>query len=178
MKNLMLFVALAVTTFSSLSPAQDAAVATPAIVPTLITPTFADPNGKVPTINGVPGRGRNKSGPRFSCRRAGQRSLLRLRIGHDRRQCHRHLYSVVQADASARRHDGDAGFQHEESRGFSRSLGMVVGREGHSEFPGRRDSDGQREMRHSHHVDSYDSVTAVGGRGGRTFLSARFSWDA
>lgn len=58
MKPIALFAAVVVLAFSSLSAAAQAApAATPVIVPTVITPTYIDPNGKVPVLNGVPGAG-------------------------------------------------------------------------------------------------------------------------
>jgi hypothetical protein len=53
MKKLTLFAALAVLAFHSLA----ALAATPVVVPNFIIATYPDPNGKVPTLNGVPGAG-------------------------------------------------------------------------------------------------------------------------
>ena len=58
MKKIVLFATVVVLTFGSLqASAQAAPATTPVVVPTVITPTYIDPNGKVPVINGVPGAG-------------------------------------------------------------------------------------------------------------------------
>ena len=58
MKRIAMLAAIAAVTLISLAASAQAAPAvTPVIVPTLITPTYIDPNGKVPVLNGVPGAG-------------------------------------------------------------------------------------------------------------------------
>ena len=58
MKKIVLFATVVVLTFGSIqASAQAAPATTPVVVPTVITPTYIDPNGKVPVINGVPGAG-------------------------------------------------------------------------------------------------------------------------
>lgn len=58
MKRIVLFAAVVALTFGSLQAlGQAAPAATPVVVPTLVLATPTDPNGKVPTVNGVPGAG-------------------------------------------------------------------------------------------------------------------------
>ncbi len=58
MKRIAMLAAIAAVTLSSLAgSAQAVPATTPVIVATVITPTYIDPNGKVPVINGVPGAG-------------------------------------------------------------------------------------------------------------------------
>ena len=57
MKIVAMLVAIVALAVSSFPAHAQAPAAAPVIVPTLVLATYPDPNGKVPTINAVPGAG-------------------------------------------------------------------------------------------------------------------------